>query len=223
MKIWMHILLLCCAANIALGQQGVTIHPGGKSITINDFREDSVEGLTDWYINRNIITSLKESKAEWGIRIFFINPGRQSGRIYTLSGLDDSTDFNWIEYATEDVRDSSFRKDEKVYEKNGAAIFRSARKVYRSFPIDSLIQKLLENKLTTVPDSQTILDALKVNIGKSQSQNKSRYHSSGICFVEVKMNDLYRNFKIGRTYSSSPDSQYANEIYRILRNFFETK
>ncbi len=104
-----------------------------------------------------------------------------------MTGVGDSTDLNWIEYAIEDGRASSFRKDEKVYERNGAAIFKSTRKVNRSFPLDSLLQKLIENKLTTVPDSQTILEVLKVKTGRRESQSKSRYHPSGICFVEVKI------------------------------------
>ena len=100
--------------------QQLSINYKGTNISIPRFNEDSTLPFINWYTKNNIIYPIKQSTADWEIRMMKVYPHKSNGSIYQIVGIKDSIYFNKITFSESYAKDSVFRPDKLVNIEGGS-------------------------------------------------------------------------------------------------------
>jgi hypothetical protein len=199
-----------------------------QEYNVSEFKQDSILSFSDWYTENHIITSIKNSRADFEVRMVASTQLYKPsfGYLFIIKGVRDSFFFELTHFEIGNSADSSFRHDHILSFYGGgrnSAIFGSTKRVTPRTNIDSTIQRLINNKLFTLQDYSTIIDSINKANGKINPKRKSSRPGANY-FFQVKVKNMYRNFRVDVLLANSnhntPDFLNAENLVSVIYEAF---
>jgi hypothetical protein len=164
------------------------------------FKEDSIQSFQNAFSQFKELESIKNSTSLMEIR-YYENPfyGRNSTFIYQVKyiqgNLEEYVYFN-------DINIKIDLENVEVIGKLGRFPF-YRKKIIVDPKLDSFIYQIFTQGLLTLPDQKNLIDSFKKNIeiyhyNNNKSDIRKTHTPGGNNFLEVKIGDKYRNFRIAQ-------------------------
>ncbi len=201
------------------------------------FIEDSISSFNTELVKHSIIKNIKKSKAIIEIRV--TNQGRakndlNAGNVYALEFFPDSFKTEKTRYVYGKLNNID------VYTKAGYIVIPSLdynkilinqnTKNHNSSEFDSIFQNLIYHNLLTAKDQTNLIDSLIKNKVVNLKEEKKVHTfdcSAGLYFIEVKVQNRFRNFYLSGGYTCSDvfdtiqDFKLNNILFEILNKLFK--
>ena len=199
MKKQLLVVILILASISAFAQLSVTYQ--GTKFTIPHFKDDSTQSFNSKFVTDSILPSIRKSKYDIEIRFNFYGAFRwlpNEGHCIVIRANKDS--IFALDYF---LRDSRFpvkdtgRVVPKYTTKSQKIVLR-VRKLTPATPLTVLLQQLIDNHITDVPDNDQLIKQLE-----NDHVALKEYDGTDCCtnvFYEIKVKNHFRNFSTNRFY-----------------------
>lgn len=217
--------------NSAFAQERLKLSCGGTDyVTIPEFKEDSMQSFFNWFNEHGIISPIKESKADWELRLYagigHLNIGR--GSIMTIKCAGDSVVFEDIHIAMNSRADSLFKKASFISftTPDGSNFYVTKTYLHPKESTDSILKKLVKERVFTInlADTAAFIHEKEKQYEKENLKGcKDRCQECKACsgfikersyrFFEIKVKNHFRGFRMDKMIYYNLNAPYSDESY----------